>query len=132
MDKRILTIILALALIASFFLPLFAHSSASAFDAVKSDYSVSGFENILFKYIWLIFPIAGLMLLIGALNNGNYFLARGLWCVLPLLAVLYIIIRPLLGNDHISVMDEIKALGIAIWVALGASLILSVYNPRRA
>jgi len=76
MNRKLLTIILAVVLIASFFLPVWSISSTSAFDAVQATSYGTGIENMLMKYLWIIFPLSGIMLLIGALNNGNYFLGR--------------------------------------------------------
>jgi len=95
---------------------------------VKSSYTPSGFEGILAKYIWIIFPLCGLMLLIGALNRGNYPGGRGLWAVLPLLAVLYLIIRPVI--DGVNLGSYIKTFGVGMWVMVAGSLLLALYNPR--
>jgi hypothetical protein len=130
MDRRMLTIILALILIASFFLPLYSGGGGgSALDIVKSSYPVSGFEPILMKYLWILIPLSGLMLLIGALNNGNYFFGRGIWTVLPLLAVLYLTIRPI--TKGLDAGEYIKHFGVGMWMMIVGSLVLAFYNPRR-
>jgi hypothetical protein len=126
MDKKMLTIILAIVLIAAFFLDW--GSGLSGFDLVKSKYG--NWQ----KYVPIIIPLAGLLLLIGALNNGNYPLGRNLLCWLPLLTVLYmIIIRPLI--DGVAIGDIFKMLGkgwgIGWWVTVVTSLVLAVYNPRK-
>ena len=87
----------------------------------------------LMTYIWLVFPISGLMLLIGALNNGNYPGGRALWVWLPLLALIYIlIIYPI--TKGLDIGDVFKTFGqgygIGLWVALAASVIGVAYNPR--
>ena len=129
MNKKNWTIIMAVVLIESFFLPLMSGGiKASAFDIVKSPGSPSGFEMILLKYIWIIFPLSGLMLLIGAINRGNYPGGRGLWAVLPLLAVLYLIIRPVIGGENFG--SYIKTFGIGMWMMIAGSLLLAFYNPR--
>jgi hypothetical protein len=129
MNKKTWTIIMAVVLIASFFLPLNLHGSRSAFDLVKSPGSPTGFVNILEKYIWILIPLSALMLLIGALNRGNYPGGRGLWVVLPLLAVLYVILKPVLV-DHVGFGTIIKACGVGMWVMIAGSLLLAFYNPR--
>jgi len=128
MNRKIVTIVLAIVLIAGFFLPLSGSSSSSAFDIVKGPSYGSGVEALLMKYLWALVPISGLMLLVGALNNGNYFLGRGLWTWLPLLALLYFIVKPAIDGAKIG--NLVKDFGIGYWVMLGGSLILALYNPR--
>ena len=125
MDRKTFTIVMAIALIVSFFLPLFS-IGGSAFDYVK------GRGGDWQKYLWLIIPICGLLLLLGELNN-NYVTSRGLLTWLPFLTVLYfILIAPLINGAAIG--DIFKAIGrgygIGMWVAIVASVILAFYNPR--
>lgn len=132
MNRKILTIVLAVLLIASFFLPLGSHTSTTPFDLVQAPSGESNLEGYLIKYGWLLIPVSGLILLIGALNNGNYFLGRGIWAFLPLIALLYLFIRPLmlLGAD-IDFGGLVKGLGVGTWIALVASLVLAVYWPKK-
>ncbi len=125
MDKRTLTIVLAVALIASFFLPFLGR--ASALDVVTSKYGDWQ------KYLLLIIPISGLLLLLGELNKGNYVVSRGLLSWLPLLTLLYfIIIDPLIAGAKFG--DIIKYIGrgygVGMWVAIVASVVLAFYNPK--
>ena len=126
MDRKTFTIVMAIALIASFFLPLFSHGG-SAFDMVKG--GMPGWE----KYLWLAFPICGLLLLFGELGN-NYVLSRNFLTWLPLLVILFFLfIAPLL--DKVP-FDEIfkslgKGWGIGMWLAIVSSVLLAFYNPRR-
>src|ERR1700741_5427052 len=137
MDRKIYTIIFALILIGSFFLPYLKgyNGGASGFDIVTaSGYSSSSdWQVLLYKYIWILIPLSGLMLLIGALNRENYFLGRGLWTWLPLLTVIFVVVKLYLdsknGGRTVSVGELIKIFGIGFWVAFGASLILAFYNP---
>ena len=127
MDKRILTIILAIALIAAFFLSYSSGFTVSGYDIVKSP--GGNWE----KYIPAIFPLCGLMLLIGALNNGNYPGGRAIWAWLPLLALLFWMFGvPLIDGESFSnVLKGIgKGYGIGLWITIGASLVLAFYNPR--
>ncbi len=128
MNRKMVTIILAIVLIGSFFLPLFSTSSGSAFDVIKAPSYGTGAEALLAKYIWIVMPLSGLMLLIGAVNNGNYFLGRALWAWLPLLAMLYIIVRPVI--DGVKIGDLIKTFGVGFWAMLVASIAVAFYNPR--
>lgn len=79
-------------------------------------------------------PLTGIILLIGALNNGNYFLGRGFWSFLPLLAILFLLIGiPMIEGAAIDdVFKEIfKMYGIGVWLALAASLVLAFYWPKQ-
>jgi hypothetical protein len=134
MNRKVLTIVLAVLLIASFFLPMGAGGNVSMFDLVKGRSLGSNIEAVLMKYLWLAIPVSGLMLLVGALNNGNYFLGRSIWAVLPLLALLFLLIGiPVMeGNDIGDVFKVItKMYGIGVWLALATSLVLAFYHPRR-
>jgi hypothetical protein len=126
MGKKILTIILAVVLIGCFFLDY--AGGASGYDLI---FKMPG--NAWQKYIPLLIPISGALLLIGALNNGNYFIARVIWALIPLLTILYLfIVSPLI--DGMAIGDIFKGLGkgygIGLWVTIGASLVLAVYHPR--
>lgn len=134
MNRKILTIILAVLLIASFFLPMGAGGSTSAFDLVQAPSFGNSIEAILMKYLWLVMPLSGIMLLIGALNRETYFLGRGIWAMLPILALLMLLIGiPMMQGAAIGDVFKLitKMYGIGVWVALAASLVLAVYWPRR-
>jgi hypothetical protein len=139
MDRKPYTIIFALILIGSFFLPCLKFGtlgSASGFDIVTATGGKGGdWQVMLLKYIWILIPLSGILLLIGALNNENYFLGRGLWTWLPLLTVIFIIVKFYLdaknnGSGSVSLGDLVKIFGVGYWIAFGASLILAFYNPR--
>ena len=126
MIKKILTIILAVVLIGCFFLDYAV--GASGYDLV---FKMPG--SAWQKYIPLLIPVSGALLLIGALNNGNYVIAREIWAWLPLLTILYLFIGAPLING-VAIGDIFKGLGkgygIGLWITIGASLVLAVYNPR--
>jgi|CXWL01.1.fsa_nt_gi hypothetical protein len=129
MDRKTLTIALAVALIGSFFLAYFSFfgQSISGFDMISKgggDWQ---------KYILLLIPISGVLLLLGELNNGNYILSRGILTWLPLLTLIYLVlVSPLIKGAAIG--DVFKALGkgygIGLWITLAASLVLAFYNPK--
>ncbi len=126
MDKKILSIILGAALIGCFFLDYMG--GGSGYDWVFKN-PMSDWE----KYIVLLIPISGAMLLIGGVNNGNYPLGRMLWAWLPLLTILYMLIaKPLI--DGVAFGDIFKQLGkgygIGLWITIVASLVLAFYNPK--
>lgn len=123
MNKKILTIILAVVLIAGFFLPYLS----------MGPFSVSGFEIIkgagkADKYVLLLPALAGVLLLVGALNKGNYIPSRGILAILALVGALYLIVRSLIESAPIG--ELIKMLGIGYWLTLAAAIVLVVYNPK--
>jgi hypothetical protein len=127
MDRKTLTIVLAVALIAGFFLPFSSiFGKTSGFDIVKAGNS---WEN----YLFLVFPICGVLLLVGAMNSGNYPGGRGLWTWLPLLTLLFIlIIYPVIRGTDIGMVFKAlgKGYGTGLWIWLVSSLVLAFYNPR--
>lgn len=130
MNRKMLTIILGVILIAAFFLAYWStpFGDASGFDAVKAkggDWQ---------KYLLLIFPLCGALLVIGAVNNENYPLGRNLLCWLPLLTVLYmLIIKPLIDGAAFGDIFKMlgKGYGIGWWATIAASLVLALYNPKK-
>ncbi|MGQ0737640.1 MAG: hypothetical protein ACT4OJ_01145 [Bacteroidota bacterium] len=131
MDRKMLTIILAVLLIASFFLPFYNYEGrggASGLDFITAK------EGNWQKYLFLLFPLSGLLLLIGAVNNENYMLSRGLLCLIPLLTLLYMMfINPLIeGAKFDLILKSIgKNYGIGLWVTIATSLVLAFYQPRK-
>src|ERR1700730_14613630 len=125
MNRKTLTIILALALFGAFFLPFLL--VAIGFDIVFKTGSGNGDWE---KYIWLLIPISAILLLIGALNNGSYFLSRGVLSWLPLLTVIYIILRLYLDIKP-PISEFIQLFAIGFWATLVISVVLAFYNPRK-
>ena len=122
MDRKTFSIVMAIALIVGFFLPLLK-IGGSAFDVVKS-----GGEW--YNYLWVIIPICGALLLLGELNN-KYVASRGLLTWLPLLTILVcLVIVPLINKVKLDFGALVKAFGIGMWVMLVASILLAFYNPR--
>ena len=129
MDKKTLYIVLGAALLGSFFLAYFSMfgRSISGFDMATAD---GGDWQ---KYLLFLIPLTGLLLLVGALNNGNTILPGSLLSILPLLTLLYImIVAPLIKGAEIG--DVFKGLGkgfgIGLWIAVAASLVLALYRPK--
>jgi hypothetical protein len=125
MNKKMLSIILGAALIGSFFLAYFGKGSGLDFVTAKgADWK---------SYTALLFPISGVMLLLGGVNNGNYPGGRGIWTWLPLLTVLcWLFVFPLI--DGVAIKYIFKGLGkgwgIGLWITIASSLVLAFYNPR--
>jgi hypothetical protein len=128
MDRKTLTIILAVILIGCFFLD-YSKGGGSGYEYV---FNTPGGKGVWEKYVWLLIPISGVMLLIGALNNSNYMLGRSLWSWLPLLTILFFLIRAYMrANDFSAVTATVKNFGIGLWITAVAAIILAFYNPRR-
>jgi hypothetical protein len=122
MDRKTFSIVMAVALIVGFFLPLLK-IGGSAFDVVKAG---GTWEN----YLWVIIPICGALLLLGELNN-KYVTSRGLLTWLPLLTILVcLIIVPLINKASLDFGKLIKVFGVGMWVMLVASILLAFYNPK--
>ncbi len=129
MDKKTLNIVLGAALLGSFFLAYYSlgRFSISGFDMVSA--SGGNWQ----KYLILLIPISGLLLLIGEFNNGNSILPRSILAILPLLTLLYIMIaKPLIDGAAIGDIFKMlgKGYGIGMWIAIGASLLLAFYQPK--
>jgi hypothetical protein len=129
MNKKIWTIILAIILIGCFFLPVYNSGNTSWYDLV---FKVPGGGDWN-KYIPLLIPLSGVLLLIGALNNGNYFLGRGIWAWVPFLTVFYLLIgAPLIDGEGLKDIFKVigRGYGIGMWVTIAASLAAVIYTPR--
>lgn len=129
MDRKTLTIILAVALIGSFFLPYFSifGTNVSGLDTVTA--KGAGWE----RYVLLLIPLSGLLLLLGELNN-SYVIPRSLLTWLPLLALLFMmIINPLIkGAAFGDIFKTLgKGYGFGLWITIAASLALAFYQPRK-
>jgi hypothetical protein len=126
MNRKILTMILGALLVLGFFL---AYMSMGPF-------SISGFEIIkgagkADKYVLLLSPIAGLLLLAGAANGEKYIPSRGILVIMALAGVLYLIIRSLLEGKSGAGAEIFKYLGIGYWISLASAIVLAVYNPKK-
>jgi hypothetical protein len=127
MDRKTLTIILAVALLAAFFLPWSSGYAGkfSGFDVVTA--KGAGWK----QYTLLLIPLSALLLLLGSFN-GNYALGRGLLCILPFLAILFmLIVGPLIDGMTINNVFKSfgKGYGVGLWVTIVSSLVLAFYNP---
>ncbi len=135
MDRKTLSIILGIVLIVSFFLPylnLAGLFKVSAFDIIKGGGGItegaSGNDSP-DKYIMLLTPIAGILLILGALNKD--ILARPVLGILALVGILYPIIRGLIDGGGEGIGYIFRFLGIGFWLALVAGIVVLVYNPAK-
>jgi hypothetical protein len=124
MNRKYLTIVMAIALIAAFFLPLLSGIKISPFDIVTAP---GKSNDALMKYIWVLIPISAILLLIGALNNEQYFLGRGIWAWLPFATLVFVLIRLYFkeGDAKVPFVEFIKTFGVGFWIMFAASLILA-------
>lgn len=126
MDRRSLTIFFSIALIVCFFLPFFG----------QSPFTVSGYDMVFKsgdaewqKYLLLLSPIGGILLLIGAINRGNYILGRGFLTWLPFIGLLGFVIWMKMETEA-NIGDLAKSMGYGYWISLLAAVFLAFYNPR--
>ena len=113
----------SLILLIGFFLPFLSNNSASLFDVVQTQ---SATDKLVL--LWLIFPIAGLFMLLHSLNVVPGFLAIffSFLAVIALIYWGYVMFSDRLkyfGSDDIATV--IKTVGIGLWLtALGTILLL--------
>lgn len=138
MDRKTITIVLALALISCFFLPYLKYGSISAngFNLLTTKTLGSAAKGLLLlKYVWILIPVAAIMLIVGALNNGNYFLGRGIWALLPLFTVLLVMVQIFRDakqiKSSVAFSDLSENFGIGYWITAGISLVLAFYWPAK-
>ena len=134
MDKKTVTVILSLALIVSFFLPLFSYGGLglSGYRIVFGAGSSSGSAV---RFLWLLIPIIGIILLFGALDRGPGSSSDSLSWV-PIAVIIFFIVRTFIvvktaGGEHYSLGEYVKTLGVGFWIALVASVLLAFYRPSR-
>ena len=125
MNKKTLTITLALVLFGCFFLPYMDSGvfAVSGYDTVFK-FSNGSWE----KYLWLLIPVSAVMLLLGA-AGGNYFLGRNTLVWIPLLTVLFIILRFKM-ETNVTIAQLLESIGYGLWISLAASLLMVFYNPK--
>jgi|GEM_PF-3297105 len=125
MDRRTLIIILGLALLVGFFLPYILN--VSGFDLVKAK------DGDWTRFILLLIPISGLVLLLGSLDRGGRIRVSSFWTWLPLLTIIFFIfLMPLIeGVPFGSIFENFgKGWGVGLWITIVAALILAFYRPR--
>ena len=135
MDKKTLSIILGVLLIVSFFLPYLSVGGfikASGFDIISGKDAMGGegsSSGSADKYIMLLTPVAGLLLLFGALNNNNYILGKPVLGVLALFGVLYPLIRGVIDGGTDGLEYIFRFLGVGFWLGVAGAILTIVYNP---
>jgi hypothetical protein len=124
MNRKTITMILAVVILAAFFLPYmsFFGQSISAFQIVKG----GGKADV---YIMVLAPVAAILLLVGALNNEKYTPSRSVLGILALVGWIYPIIRMFIDGGSMA-GQVFKILGIGFWLGLVAALAVILYNPK--
>lgn len=109
--------------LAGFFLPFFSNNSASIFDAVQAEEST---DKIVL--LWLIFPVAGLFMLLHSLRamSGIIAIFFSFLAIIALIYWGYVMLSD--GTKYFGSADVftiIKTIGIGLWAtALGTILLL--------
>jgi hypothetical protein len=124
MDRKIVTLSLSIAIVSSFFMPLFEWHS----------FEMSGLNYILsthissYKYFLLLVPFSTSFLFYGTLNDENYFFNRKLLSRVPLLTLLFIFIMRRITGDSESSFSEnsnvFSGIYLGFWLVLSFSVLL--------
>lgn len=131
MNKRTITIVLALILLACFFLPYFGDGAekVSAYDVAFGKGEMAGIEGAE-RFLWLLIPFGSILLLFG----GERF-TGGFAYWLPLLGLLYIILRIFIEiTSHSSPGEAAEQIfsvaSYGFWISLVAAVGLVVNKNR--
>lgn len=131
MNKRTFTIVLALILLACFFLPYFSDGTdrVSAFNIVFGNSEMAGVSGAE-RFLWLLVPIGAVLLLFG----GERF-TGGFAYWLPLLGLLYIVLRIFIevtaqssAGDAVSIIFKTASYGF--WISVVAAVLLVINKNR--
>lgn len=136
--SKSIIIALASALVAAFFMPWFKIIvSLSAWDMIFGE--ISKFNESTFKYITILIPVTGLVILYSiVLNNENYLIPKQILFRIPVVTIILIVLSiSSKANDFGITFQKsefeslVKNFGIGFWLTLVASIILSslqLYN----
>lgn len=134
MNRKTLSIILGVVLLVSFFLPYLSVAGifkVSGLDIVTGGKGMmSGAKGSADRFLMLLTPIAGALLLVGAFNNEKYPVSRLLLGILALIGILYPILRGVIEGGGEGIGQVFRFLGIGFWLGLVAAIVLLVYNPK--
>ena len=130
MNKKILTTILSVVLLGSFFMPFFYWHSfeMSGFNFVLSEHIPS------YKYFLLAIPLTTLLHLLSVLSQENNFYSRKLlsWIPLATLIIVFVLILAKEGSDE-SIFNNgniFSSTGAGFWLALVLSSLLAYINLK--
>ena len=128
MHKKILTTILSVVLLSSFFMPFFYWHSfeMSGFNFVLSEHIPS------YKYFLLAIPLTTLLHLLSVLSQENNFYSRKLlsWIPLAALIIVFVLIvaKERTDDSFFSNGNILSITGAGFWLALGFSVLLTYVN----
>jgi len=130
MNKKILTTILSVVLLGSFFMPFFYWHSfeMSGLNFVLSEHIPS------YKYFLLTIPLTTFFHLLGVLSQEKNFYSRKLlsWIPLATLIIVFILILAKEGSDE-SIFNNgniFSSTGAGFWLALVLSSLLAYINLK--
>ena len=130
MNKKILTTILSVVLLGSFFMPFFYWHS----------FEMSGFNFVLsehippYKYFLLAIPLTTLFHLLSVLSQENNFYSRKLLSWIPLAALIIVLVLVLVkestDDSFFNNGNIFSITGAGYWLALFFSLLLTYVNIK--
>ena len=130
MHKKVLTTILSLVLLGSFFMPFFYWHS----------FEMSGFNFVLsehippYKYFLLAIPLTTLFHLLSVLSQENNFYSRKLLSWIPLAALIIVLVLVLVkestDDSFFNNGNIFSITGAGFWLALAFSLLLTYINLK--
>lgn len=116
--------------IIGFFLPFFTMDGNSLFDAVQT--SASTDTTVL---IWLVFPVAGLVVLLHSLVNGWPGFITTIFIILALIALAlfgYVMMTdPLKYFASEDISTIVRTVGFGLWATLLGTILLIFHNRKR-
>lgn len=120
----------ALLVIIGFFLPFYTADGTSLFDAVQQ---TAGEEPAVF--IWLVFPVAALIVLLHSLINGWPGLITTIFIILAFIALIlfgYVTMKePVKYFGAEDTATIVKTAGLGIWFTLFGTLLLLFHRRHR-
>jgi hypothetical protein len=125
MNKKTISLILGGLLILAFFLPYINVAGLfkiSGFDIVAGGKDMSGEKGSLERFVLLLAPLAGVLLILGGINGDKSILPRPVLGILALAGTLYPIIRGLMESKGEGMSQILSFLGIGFWISLIASI----------
>lgn len=133
MNKKTFLIIMSIALVGGFFLPYFKESasSLSGFDIVFKSGPLT--KGPFVRFVFLLLPLSGLLLLIDAEEKGSH--KKNILDWLPILTIAFIVLKYFFADkQQFSVNNVIsyslKGTSFGWWITFAAALLLVIVQPR--
>lgn len=134
-NSKVGVVIPATILVISFFMPwINFFISINAWDVIFH----SQFIDSIFKYLVLLIPISGIMIVYGTVfNKENYLISKDILFKLPVLILCGIALTIVIeigtskrGFRNSDFVNFLKIFGIGFWVTVIASIVLFFLQPR--